>query len=140
MLSNFMVKCVLPCAMALPMFGLRAQTQLLERDTVTFFRSKDVEDAGRHRQNLELHRSDSTYLWFKGSPSQFKNGSDRVGRFVILGDIIRLFHASGDVFRTYRFSRKCVLPLPDACTFEERLEPASLLGRALHRRRMISVW
>ena len=68
--------------MALPMFGLRAQTQLLERDTVTFFRSKDVEDAERHRQNLELHRSDSTYLWFKGSPSQFKNGSDRVGRVV----------------------------------------------------------
>jgi len=140
MYSNFEVKCVLTCAMALPMFGLRAQTQLLERDTVTFFRSKDVQDAGRDRQNLELNRSDSTYLWFNGTPSQFKTGSDNAGSFVIHGDVIRLFRASGDVFQTYRYSRKCVLPLPDACTYEERLVPASLFGRSLHRKRMISVW
>ncbi|MBP7515462.1 MAG: hypothetical protein KA791_12990 [Flavobacteriales bacterium] len=140
MFSNPVFRMVLTCVVVLRAMGLKAQVEPLERDTIAFIRSKDAENYMRHRQSLELHRADSSYSWFSGTPSKCWSGRGEDGRFVVQGEVIRLFRDNGQVFRTYRLSRKCVLPLPDACTYHERLRRSSLFGGSLRRSRVISHW
>jgi len=134
MSANSLFRNVLTCAMILQGVRLRAQVELLERDTMIFVGSKGAEDHKHHRQSLELYRADSSYSWSSGTLGREN------GKFVVQGEVIRLFRDRGRMFRTYRLSRKCVLPLPDACTYDERLRRSSLFGGSLHRSRMIPHW